>query len=220
MHELETYLYKGFTLKNNMMSKDILIDNWRIHFNFSEESIRAFKDVPRENFVVPEFKHRAYDDIALPTLKDQTISQPTTVMIMTNALEVKTKQKILEIGTGSGYQTAILSKLVGPKGRVYTVEIVPELIKFASKNLQSYSNIKIIKPRTLGYKKEAPYDRVIVTAAAKEIPYELFEQLKPKGIMVIPVGPENNAQSLLKIKKNKELNIENLGDFIFVPLKI
>lgn len=199
------------------MIKSSLIKFWKENFNFSEEVIKAFKQVPREDFVLPEYKHMAYIDNALPILKGQTISQPTTVMTMTNELEVKKGQKILEIGTGSGYQAAILSKLVGPKGKIFTTEIIPELIELAKKNLKNYKNIKLIhSKKELGYKKEAPYDRIIVTAGAKEVPKQLLTQLKSKGIMIIPAGQED-VKNLLKIKNNK---IENLGSYVFVPLKI
>jgi protein-L-isoaspartate(D-aspartate) O-methyltransferase len=201
------------------MDKESLIKYWKYNFKFSKKVIDAFRKVPRENFVLPEYKEFAYDDNPLPILKGQTISQPTTVMIMTDALEVKEGQKILEIGSGSGYQSAILSVLVGEKGKVYTTEIIPELAEFAKKNLKDYKNVKVIKAKGVGYKKEAPYDRIIVTAAAREIPFKLLEeQLKDSGIMIVPVGPPY-LQRLLKIRKLKKIKIEDLGDFMFVPLR-
>lgn len=200
------------------MSKEQLIAFWKENYDFSKEVINAFKDVPRENFVPIENRNLAYADHPLPTFKNQTISQPTTVMIMLNALEIKKGQKILEIGTGSGYNTALLSRLVGKKGKIFTTEIIPELIKFARANLKNFKNIKTISTKGLGYEKEAPYDRIIVTAASEEIPKKLLSQLKTNGIMVIPVGP-SYIQNLLKIKKEEELQIENLGNFVFVPLK-
>ena len=134
------------------MSKESLIKYWKENFNFKEEIIEAFKEISREDFIPVENRELAYQDIALPTFKAQTISQPTTVMIMTNELEIKPNQKILEIGTGSGYQSAILSILVKPKGEIYTTEIVPELIDFAKDNLKNYKNIKIIKAKARNIK--------------------------------------------------------------------
>lgn len=185
----------------------------------SKKLLEAFKEVPRENFILPEYYNQAYADIPLPILSGQTISQPTTIMIMTQALEVEQKQKILEIGTGSGYQAAILSELVGKKGKVITTEIIPELVEFAKKNLKNYKNVQVIKAEheELGYEREKPYDRIIATAACPEIPEKLIEQLKPRGILVAPVG--KFTQEMLVIKKEKQLKIENLGSFVFVPLK-
>lgn len=196
------------------MKKENLISFWKDKFDFKPEVIEAFKKVKRENFVLPQLKRRAYQDTALPYLCGQTISQPTTVMIMTDALSVKKGNKILEIGTGSGYQTAILAELVGSKGKIYTFDIIPEIIKQAKKNLKNYKNVKVYcKDASNGYKRAAPYDRIIVTAGAQKIPKKLIEQLK--GIMVIPVGLYFQ-QKLMKVTKNKK---ENLGDFVFVPLK-
>jgi len=197
--------------------KSSLIEFWRenkiIH---SEKLLEAFRKVPREKFILEDYKDQAYADIALPLTKGQTISQPTTVMLMTQALDVNSDNKVLEVGTGSGYQAAILSYLAK---EIITTEIVPEMVSFAKKNLKSYKNVKIIKAKEneLGYKKEAPYDRIIVTAASPEIPKVLLEQLKPRGIMVVPVG--KYSQKMLVIKKDKELKINNLGEFMFVPLK-
>ena len=183
--------------------------------------LEAFTKVKREDFVLQEYKDNAYDDIALPSKANQTISQPTTVLIMTQALEVKPGQKILEVGAGSGYQAAILSVIVGKKGRIYTTEILKEPYDFAKQNLKNYKNVKVFHTDgSKGLKDFAPYDRVIVTAAAKNIPQALLEQLKTGGIMVIPVGESRYVQQMLKIKKTKEKNIiENLGDFVFVPLR-
>jgi len=197
--------------------KSSLIAFWRenkiIH---SEKLLEVFRKVPREKFILEDYKEQAYADIALPLIKWQTISQPTTVMLMTQALDIKPDNKVLEIGTGSGYQAAILSYLAK---EVITTEIVPELVEYAKKNLKSYKNVKIIKAKedSLGYPTEAPYDRIIVTAASPKIPKILLNQLKENGIMVIPVGKD--SQEMLVIKKEKELKIKKLGSFIFVPLK-
>ena len=161
------------------------------------------------------YRKHAYIDEPLPILAGQTISQPTTVAIMTQALEPKKGQKILEIGTGSGYQAGLLSKIVGTKGKVYTVERIPELHKFAKKHLKDFRNVKVIlADGSIGYKKKALYDRIIVTAASPSVPKPLFEQLKERGIMILPT-----RQRLVKVKKVKGNKIEeDLGSFVFVPL--
>ena len=165
--------------------KSSLISFWKenkiIH---SEKLLEAFRKVPREKFILKEYKEQAYEDIALPLIKGQTISQPTTIMLMTQALDIKQDNKVLEIGSGSGYQAAILSYLAKD---VITTEIIPELFEYAKKNLKSYKNVKVIKAEEnlLGYPKESPYDRIIVTAASPDIPKTLLEQLKSGGILVI-----------------------------------
>lgn len=183
--------------------------------------IEAFRKIPRENFVKKEFLEEAYDDQPLPTIEGQTISQPTTVMIMLQALSLKEGDKVLEIGTGSGYNAALISYVVGKKGIVYTIEIIQELVNFAKKNISKLNikNVNIVhEDGSRGYRKESPYDKIIVTAASPEIPKILLEQLKFNGILVVPVGPLYN-QKMLKIQKKKtKLNIKNLGDFVFVKL--
>ena len=200
------------------MEKERLIEFWSYKFRFNPEIIDVFKKVRREDFVLPQFKKDAYQDTAIPYLSGQTISQPTTVMIMTNELNVKPGDKILEIGTGSGYQTAILSELVGPKGKIYTFDIHQEIIRQAKKNLKNYKNVKIYcKDASNGYKRAAPYDRILVTAGARKLPEKLLDQLK--GIMIIPVGLYYQ-QKLMKITKtSKRIKKEMLGNFAFVPLK-
>jgi len=202
--------------------KNSLINYWTKSGIITDKRVmEAFKKIPREEFVLKEFKDEAYSDQALPLIKGQTISQPTTVMIMTQALEVKPNHKILEIGAGSGYQTALLSFLVGKKGKVYAIERIHELVDLAKNNIKKLKikNIKIIEGNgSKGYPKEAPFDRIIITAACKETPKALIKQLKNNGILVAPVGPAY-SQKMIKLKKKKhKLERENLGDFIFVPL--
>ena len=185
--------------------------------------LHAFQETPREAFVLKHHKDAAYEDRPLPILAGQTISQPTTVIIMTQALEVKQGMKILEVGAGSGYQAAILSKLVGKKGKVIATEIIPELVDFARKNLEKTNckNVKVIyADGSLGYEKEKPYDRIIVTAASPLIPDPLLKQLKVNGILVIPVG-SLYSQSMLQVKKKPKgkQEVKHLGQFLFVPLK-
>ena len=202
--------------------KNNLIDHWlNSGIITNKKVIDSFKKIPREDFVLKEFYDQAYSDQALPLIKEQTISQPTTVMIMTQALEPKPGQKILEIGTGSGYQAALLSNIVGKKGKIYTIERIPELVKLAKTNIKKLKikNIEIIRgDGSKGYQKEAPFERIIVTAACKEIPKILITQLTDKGILIAPVGP-TYSQKMIKLKKKKDkIKTETLGDFVFVPL--
>ena len=178
--------------------------------------LNAFRKVKRENFVLD--KKRAYEDTALPIICRQTISQPSTVMLMLQALEFKEDDKVLEIGTGSGYNLALICRIV--KGVVYSLEVHKELIEFAEKNLnkEKINNYEIFhRNGYFGLKKYAPYDKIILTAAPNEIPFELIKQLKINGTMIAPVG--KYSQKMLKIIKKKDKIIkEDLGDFLFVPM--
>jgi len=184
----------------------------------SERVLGAMSRVPRECFVSPGDKHLAYEDRPLPIGLNQTISQPLIVGIMTEALELNGSEKVLEIGTGSGYQAAILSELADS---VITVERLPELAEAAKTVLGSlkYTNVDIhIAGETLGWPEEAPYDAIIVTAAAPRIPPELVAQLKIGGRLVIPVG-SRYTQELYKItRQSKKNRIQNLGGCRFVSL--
>jgi protein-L-isoaspartate(D-aspartate) O-methyltransferase len=196
--------------------KSALLEYWRTTGIITDDKIlKAFEKVPRENFIVQKYRFDAYLDEPLPIGFGQTISQPTTVAVMTSALEPKQSQKILEIGTGSGYQAAILSELIGIKGKVYTLERITELANFAKKNLKAYKNVSAMHADgTKGYAKAAPYDRIIVTAAASELPKQLFAQLKENAIMVIPI--EDHLFKITKI--NGKPQMQDLGLFVFVPL--
>ncbi len=203
------------------LQKESLIRHWRMSGLISDERVlEAFRIVPREDFVPPEMRRHAYDDDALPLFERQTISQPSTVMIMTQALEVKPGMKVFEVGTGSGYQAALLSYLVGSEGTVVSSEILPTLAKFAKNNLKPYKNVTVVKADgMLGYEKEAPFDRIIVTAACKEVSTELQDQLKLGGIMIAPIGPLH-VQQMTKMKKMKRgWTKEVLGEFVFVPIQ-
>ncbi|MBI4162092.1 MAG: protein-L-isoaspartate(D-aspartate) O-methyltransferase [Candidatus Aenigmarchaeota archaeon] len=183
----------------------------------SKSAIKAFNSVKREDFVRPEYREHAYENIPLPMFEMSTISQPLTVAAMTEALDVKKDQKILEIGTGSGYQAAILSILVGPKGKVITIEINEEVYEFGKGNLKDYPNVKtILSDGSLGYAKEAQYDRIVITASASAVPKELIEQLAVGGIMMIPVN--DKMFRIIKIGKNK-IRKEFMGYYAFVPLR-
>jgi len=189
----------------------------------SELVIHAFETVKRENFCLPKYCDRAYLDQPLPIIANQTISQPTTVAIMTEALELKDGQNVLEIGAGSGYQASIIAEIIGNKGKIYTIERIPALVEFAKHNIEraGYMNVEIIHgDGSLGLKNKAPFDRIIVTACSPRIPKTLKEQLKIGGKLIIPVGKDQFSQDLTlitKIDKNK-FSEQNLGPFVFVPL--
>lgn len=184
-----------------------------------ERVISAMLKVPRHLFVDKSQWGSAYDDRPLPIGYGQTISQPYIVALMTESLEIKKGEKVLEIGTGSGYQAAILAELTD---KVYSVEIIEELGKRADrilKNLGYKVRIKIGDGYN-GWEEYAPFDAIIVTCAPDHVPPPLIQQLKIGGRMVIPVGPTGLYQTLWLIKKEKEdkLIYKNLGDVLFVPL--
>jgi len=183
-----------------------------------EEALRKYR---REFFVPEECKHLAYRDFPISIGFNQTISQPSTVVAMTEALEVKPGEKILEIGTGSGWQASILSYLVGEKGHVYTIEILEDLAEFARSNLNKVGvkNVEVfVGDGSLGMKDKAPFDKIIVTAACPDIPNPLLDQLKVSGIMVLPIG-NLYLQDMFVIKKLKDkLDKKSIGSFMFVPL--
>lgn len=180
--------------------------------------IEAMKKVPRDLFVPEEIRDEAYDDRALPIGYGQTISQPYIVALMTELLELKGDEKVLEIGTGSGYQAAVLAEIVR---EVHTIERISELAELAKKKFEKlgYKNIKVyVKDGTEGLPEEAPFDRIIITAATPELPEPLIAQLKEGGIIVAPVG-ERFSQYMLKAeKKGSELEQHYLIPVAFVPL--
>jgi protein-L-isoaspartate(D-aspartate) O-methyltransferase len=180
--------------------------------------IAVMSRIPRELFIPAESRHLAYEDGPLPIGYEQTISQPYIIALMTEALELTGKEKVLEVGTGSGYQTAILAALVNS---VISVERVPELAEAARQVLDilKIKNVSIhIAEEILGWQKESPYDAIMVTASAPDIPNDLLDQLKTGGKMVIPVGPRY-TQGLYKITKGKDKNrVQNLGGCRFVSL--
>ncbi len=182
--------------------------------------IRAMEKVPRHMFVSEGSIHRAYDDTPLPIGCDQTISQPYIVAYMTQALRLVGGEKVLEIGTGSGYQAAVLAEIAR---EVYTVERIEKLAKQAEKNLSSlgYKNVHVrVGDGTLGLEEFSPYDAIIVTAGGPKIPDPLIKQLKVGGSLVMPVGEYRYGQTLVRITKgvNNKINREELVDVLFVPL--
>jgi protein-L-isoaspartate(D-aspartate) O-methyltransferase len=181
--------------------------------------IRAMKEVPRHLFIEDALIDSAYNDHPLPIGCGQTISQPYMVALMTQALQLRGDEKVLEIGTGSGYQAALLAELTE---KVYTVDRIPQLVEKAKKVLLDelkYKNIVLlVRDGTMGLPEYAPFDGIIVTAAAPEVPPPLLAQLKEGGRLVIPKG-DRFTQTLLVIKKEKDRYItESLGGCVFVPL--
>jgi len=183
-----------------------------------ERLLAVMEKIPRHEFVAKEFKDEAYGDFPLHIGVGQTISQPYMVALMTECMELTGEEKVLEIGTGSGYQAAILAEL---SKEVISIERHKELAERAEKLLKKlkYNNIKIIVgDGTEGYKPEAPYDAIMVTAGARNLPGPLIAQLKDEGVLVIPVGGDH-GQTLLKIqKKGTKLTVEEVTECVFVPL--
>ena len=184
-----------------------------------EKVLSAIEAIPRHFFLDPAFERQAYEDRAFPILSNQTISQPYTVAYQSELLRIKKFDKVLEIGTGSAYQACVLAEM---GATVYTIERQRALYDFVGKFffLKKYTNIKrFYGDGYEGLPSFAPFDKVIVTAAAPFIPPKLIEQMKPGGIAVIPVG-DDNGQKMMRITKDKDGNVheEELGDFSFVPM--
>jgi protein-L-isoaspartate(D-aspartate) O-methyltransferase len=179
----------------------------------------ALEKTPRERFVPPAFADRAYENMALPIDHGQTVSQPYVVALMTEKLETAERHNVLEIGTGSGYQTAILARLCR---RVFTIERHRELLQEAEARLDALRLRNIVfrfGDGTKGWPEQRPYDRVIVTAAAAEVPTALVDGLAPGGVLVAPVGGDRRDQQLVRIRRTDDgFATEDLGPVRFVPL--
>jgi protein-L-isoaspartate(D-aspartate) O-methyltransferase len=181
--------------------------------------LAVMRRVPRQRFVPADEVSQAYEDHPLPIGYGQTISQPYIVALMTEALKIKPGDRVLEIGTGSGYQAAVLAEL---GAQVYTVEIVPELAQQADERLSSlgYQNVHVQNADGyFGWPEHAPYDAIIVTAAPDHLPQPLISQLREGGRMIVPIGPQGAVQTLWLFEKIEgELKASNLGEVLFVPL--
>ncbi|MBS3146289.1 protein-L-isoaspartate(D-aspartate) O-methyltransferase [Candidatus Woesearchaeota archaeon] len=201
------------------MRKEDLIKIWEeANILENKKIIDAFRQIKREDFVLPEYRDVAYDDTALPILDNQTISQPSTVVQMLDYLELTEGQKVLEIGAGSGYNASLIATIIKP-GKLFTIELSKILFNYAKERLTNFDNIQIFnKDGSTGLKKFSPYDRIIVTAACPEIPIVLIDQLNNNGILLAPVG--RYTQDMIKVKKlgNKLVKM-SLGKFVFVELK-
>ncbi len=185
----------------------------------TERIIKAFRNIDRRDFVLPEYKSEAYEDYPLPIGYGQTISQPYTVAFMLELLQSKKGDKVLDVGSGSGYTTALIADIIGPKGFVWGLEIIPELVALGSNNLNKYSlkNAEIVQTEEkMGLIKKSPFDRILVSASAGNVPGQLVDQLKIGGILVVPVGND-----IYKITKNSldKTDTETFSGFVFVPLK-
>ena len=199
MEQLTSYLQKTGVLK----TKNI---------------ISAFKAIDRADFVPFEYKPLAYRDEALPIKYGQTISQPTVVAFMLELLAPKHGEHILDVGSGSGWTTALLAHIVGPKGKVYGVELVPELTSYGSQNIAKYNfqSAQITQAKkSFGFEDMAPFDKILVSASGSSVPKQLTHQLAIGGIMVIPI---NEAIWKVEKKTMSEIDIEKFEGFIFVPL--
>ncbi len=192
-----------------------VLEKKRIH---DKDVLAAIKKIPRHLFMDSSFEDHAYQDKAFPIAADQTISQPYTVAFQSQTLAVKPGDKVLEIGTGSGYQTAVLLEL---KAEVYTIERQHELFKKTSLFLPKIG----YKPKKFifgdgyrGYEEKAPYDKIIVTAGAPFVPKALMSQLKVGGMLLIPVGDKTQVMTQFIRKSLKEFEKHELGNFAFVPM--
>lgn len=196
-----------------MIQKDLIGRNIT-----DKKVLEAMKKVPRHLFVPKKYRSQAYADHPLPIGYGQTISQPYVVALMTQALQLKPQDKVLEIGTGSGYQAAVLAEVVE---EVYTIEIIPELAERARKTLENLGYKVKVKNGDgyYGWEEEAPFDAIIVTAAASHIPPPLIEQLDEGGRLVIPLGSTKYYQTLTLIrKKDGKLETKHLTTVRFVPM--
>ena len=194
-----------------------LIDQLRREIH-DQRVLEVMGHIPRELFIPVPSRHLAYDDIPLPIEEGQTISQPFIIALMTEALELRGNEKVLEIGTGSGYQAAILAELTR---WVISVERFPRLAEKARELLAQlgYTNVEVhLAGETLGWQEGAPYDGIIVTAGAPRVPEELVKQLAENGRMVIPVGSRYDQNLMKLVKRKGELESTDLGGCRFVPL--
>ncbi|WP_027258457.1 MULTISPECIES: protein-L-isoaspartate(D-aspartate) O-methyltransferase [Leisingera] len=181
--------------------------------------LEAIEQIDRGMFVRGIFAERAYEDVPLPIACGQTISQPSVVGMMTQALQISPRDTVLEVGTGSGYQAAILSKLAR---RVYTIDRHARLVREARavfEQLQLSNVTSLVGDGSHGLSEQAPFDRIIVTAAAEDPPSPLLAQLKTGGIMVLPVGQSDHVQTLIRVRKTEDgLDYDELRPVRFVPL--
>ncbi len=207
--------------KNYQLKLEALIDIMKKTGFLTDTKVEsAIRQIPRHNFIPESLKHRAYENAPLSLMKKQTISQQSVVSRMTEWLDLKEGQKVLEIGSGSGWQSAILANIVG-NGKIYTVERHAKIASFAKNNLEKLGieNVEIIHgDGSLGLPEESPFDRIMITAACKKVPDALLDQLALDGLLIAPVGED--IQSLILLKKTPKgiVEIKNQKGYVFVPL--
>jgi len=204
------------------MDKQQLLDSLE-KAGFSKEIVTAFSKVPRQEFISREAREMAYNDTALPIGHSQTISQPYTIATMLSLLELKKGQRVLEIGSGSGYVLALLSEMVGEKGQIFGLEVIEGLYEKSKENLidEDYKNIEVFnKNGSNGFPKKAPFDRILISAALRDIPETIMDQLNEKGgILVAPKG-SRFEQDIISIQRNSKTEFEikkKIHGFLFVP---
>jgi len=209
------------TDKNYQSKLDNLINTMKNSRFLNDKRVEsAIRKTPRHEFVSTPLQEKAYDDLPIPIMNNQTVSQPSVVSRMTEWLDVRDGQKILEVGSGSGWQSAILSYLVG-QGKIFSIERHSELVNFAKKNLEKLGikNVTVVfGDGSLGLPNESPFDRIIITAACEKIPQPLFEQLSINGLLVAPVGEFTHSLVLLKKTSQGIMEIKNEPGYVFVPL--
>jgi protein-L-isoaspartate(D-aspartate) O-methyltransferase len=215
------YIYQIPRYGLAMTNKQRLMAQWQAA-GINPRILDAFDSIPREQFVMPGLKKDAYNDTPLPTVRKQSISQPSTVMLMLQALDIQEGDKIFELGSGVGYQASLMSVLVGEKGKVVTTEIIPELIMLALSNITALGlkNVHVMETDgSAGYQQEALYDKAIITAACPDIPKPIIDQVKVGGTIIAPVGDLQQQTMIKATKKEHGLDLEFLGSFVFVPMK-
>jgi protein-L-isoaspartate(D-aspartate) O-methyltransferase len=196
----------NYLIKRNVLKTPIIID--------------AFSTINRKDFIPEEYTESVNIDAPIPIGHGQTNSQPYTVAFMLELLAPESGQKILDVGSGSGWTTALLAKIVGQNGKVFGIERIPELVQFGRSSISKYkfSNAKILMSKNeLGLSEEALFDRILVSAAAEKLPKELINQLKNEGVMVIPI--KNSVYRIIK-NKNGKIETSEFSGFAFVPLII
>lgn len=200
--------------------REELVAHLKVH-GLSEKVIQAMLNVPRHLFVPTTYISSAYMDTPLSIGYGQTISAPHMVAIMCNLLDLQEGHKVLEVGTGSGYNAAVMAEIIGNSGAVYSTERIPELVKSSKSNLKTagYHNVKVfLSDGSIGLPEHAPYDRICVTASAPSVPEPLVQQLKAGGKMVIPVGQAFQSLYLITKKSDGTVISKDWGGVVFVPL--
>lgn len=211
-------IYK-FRQLSVLMKKEDLLKSLKER-GIPENIIEAFSEIDRADFVPHQVEKMAYEDIPLPTMKDQTTSQPYTIALMLSLLDIKKGQKVLEIGSGSGYALALISHIVGEKGRVFGVELINELAKKSRRTLSEFKNIKVFhRNGSNGLPEFVPFDRILISAALRDTPERIFSQLTKRGIIVFPKGSRfEHELNVIQRKSESEFEVlKKVPGFIFVP---